>query len=401
MRRIANLFMWLFLLDGCISVTDELLRYNAADEGLLGLRSLVALTVLVMGVVVYGGMLFDRRLPKLVLLPQCLFAFWGLVGLWPLPFFVLSDNLGVIIAGLQVSLGLLPFFVLRGPGRAPFLRQESFTGSGFGVGNLLVGIAPTLFVVPAFLLFFAGAGIVEAIHDGTAGFMTVEARGVTMQERVYRRGTKTVRLVGMIHIGEQSFYDQLTASITEPNALILAEGVSDREGLLTSPFTYNRVAGVLGLSSQESMHLKGKLIVPEDLDKDFAEENSAHPDILRADLDLSDFDAQTVEFLNVLGEKVFSRGDLAEGLKNYNEWVNSNMNQARYETLMYDILTRRNLNLLEYLKKSLGNYDVIVIPWGALHMRGIEEGVKAQGFRLRQTRERLSVDFNGLLAEAG
>ncbi|ORJ62497.1 hypothetical protein [Geothermobacter hydrogeniphilus] len=400
MRILANLFMWMFLADGCLSVIDELLAYNSGVHGLLGVRTLVAFSVVVLSFIIYGAMLFDRRLPKLILLPQSLFAIWGMTGLWPLSFFILSDNLGVIIAGLQVSLGLLPFFVLRGEGRGLLLRPERFAGRGFSAGNLLLGIAGTLFVVPLLLVSFAGAGTVEAINKATAGFMRVDARGISMQERVYRRGDKTVRLVAMIHIGDQSYYDQLAASVAAPHTLVLAEGVSDRGGLLTAAYSYDRVASLLGLSTQRQMPMKGRLIGPDELRGKGEKGEFPGPDILRADVDLSDFDPRTVEFLNMLGRDVFSSDDLASGLRTYNAWINRNMDQERYARLMDDILTRRNRTVLDYLGQALDKYDVIVIPWGALHMRGIEEGVLARGFRLRKTEQRMSVDFSALLKKA-
>lgn len=395
MRSFANLFMGLFLFDGCLSVVDELLRYNTSDDGLLGLRMLVAFVVVTLAFIVYIGLLFDRRLPKLVLLPQTLFAFWGVTGLWPLPFFYLSDNLGVIVAGLQVSLGLLPFFILRGgTGRGGLLKSDRFKGAGFSGRNLLFGILATLVIVPVFLVIFAGAGALELVQNSTAGFMSIDARGITMQERIYKRGDKTVRLTSMIHIGDQDYYDRFAASVDSPRTLILAEGVSDRDGLLTKKFSYEKLAGLLGLSSQQQMPLQGDVIEPADLDHPADKDNLTRPKILHADVDLSDFDAQTVELLNALGRDLFGGDDLAEGILTYNEWVEQNMTQARYETLMYDVLTRRNQVVLHFLEKALESYDVVVIPWGALHMRGIEEGVKARGFRLKDTRERLSVDFD-------
>lgn len=396
MRAIANLFMWMFLFDGCISVADELLRYNSADDGLLGLRLLLAFAVVVQAFVVYVALAFDRRLPKLILLPQTLFAFWGMAALWPLPFFIHSDKLGVIVAGLQVSLGLLPFFMLRGAGRGLLLKREQFQGSGFSLGNLLLGIAGSVILLPIFLLIFAGAGGLEFVHNATAGFMTIDSRGITMEERSYQRGEKIVRLTSMIHVGDQEAYDQFAASVVSGNTLILAEGVSDQDHLLSTDFNFDRFAKSLGLSSQHEMALQGELITAQELEAPREESDLSVTHILRADVDVRDFDPQTIEFLNVLGRQVLGGEDMVTGMLSYNEWVNQNMTQERYETVMYDVITRRNNTVIDYLGKALDKYDVIVIPWGALHMRGIEEGVKAKGFRLKDSRQRLSVDFRSV-----
>lgn len=394
MRAVANLFMWMFLFDGCISVADELLRYNSADDGLLGLRMLIAFAVVIQAFIVYVALAFDRRLPKLILLPQTLFAFWGMAGLWPIPFFVHSDNLGVVIAGLQVSLGLLPFFMLRGgEGRGLLLKREQFLGSGFSFGNLLLGIAGSVVVIPVLLFILACAGGLEFVHNATAGFMTIDSRGITMEDRTYQRDDKIVRLTSMIHVGDQDYYDNFAASVDSGRTIILAEGVSDQDGVLTAQFNYESFANALGLSSQSKMALMGELIAAEDLDLPPAENDLSTPHILRADVDVRDFDPLTVEFLNVLGQEVLGEGDFTAGMVSYNEWVNQNMTQGRYETLMFDVITRRNNTVINYLGKALNKYDVIVIPWGALHMSGIEEGVTAQGFRLKETEKRLSVDF--------
>jgi hypothetical protein len=38
----------------------------------------------------------------------------------------------------------------------------------------------------------------------------------------------------------------------------------------------------------------------------------------------------------------------------------------------------------------------LLIPWGALHMPGLEAEVKQQGFTLQEIRERQSIDFFNL-----
>ena len=57
--------------------------------------------------------------------------------------------------------------------------------------------------------------------------------GEMMTMVVYEKDDKTVTLVGMMHVGEPRFYDELYKSFPE-KALVIVEGVSDREGLLAA-----------------------------------------------------------------------------------------------------------------------------------------------------------------------
>ncbi len=49
-----------------------------------------------------------------------------------------------------------------------------------------------------------------------------------------------------------------------------------------------------------------------------------------------------------------------------------------------DIIIRRNRNLISWIKASRINYREIVVPWGALHLPGIETAILQMGFDLRE-----------------
>jgi len=53
-------------------------------------------------------------------------------------------------------------------------------------------------------------------------------------------------------------------------------------------------------------------------------------------------------------------------------------------------------SVLGYLPKALNRYDTVIIPWGALHMQGIEKAVLAKGFQLEQSQTRQSINFLSL-----
>jgi hypothetical protein len=149
--------------------------------------------------------------------------------------------------------------------------------------------------------------------------------------------------------------------------------------------------------SQDALMFDGRLVTLDEINEpDDEEEEASVPHILRADVDINRFDPQTVEFLNLLGKTLLNRNAAGSGLGAYNNWATEHMSPDLMRTLMADILYRRNSELVRILLLTIGNYDTIVIPWGALHMPGIEAAVVGRGFRFEEQHRRLSLDFRTL-----
>ena len=160
-------------------------------------------------------------------------------------------------------------------------------------------------------------------------------------------------------------------------------------------FSYGKVADLLGLDSQEKLRFPGRLIEAESLDLPLSAEVGT-PDILRADLDLQDFDPRTIEVLNAIGTYLLNSSSLSSGYREFSQWAEQNITPETNQVLMDDLIKKRNQAVLSYLPKGLEKYRTLLIPWGALHMPGLEEAVKERGFSLQDSRERLSIDFASL-----
>ena len=79
---------------------------------------------------------------------------------------------------------------------------------------------------------FAGAA-----QNLLGDYLRISPKGVSLVERVFRKGDQKVYLIGMMHIGQSSFYDDLDARIAAPvegggKRLVLTEGVADGQGIL-------------------------------------------------------------------------------------------------------------------------------------------------------------------------
>jgi len=405
MRFVANLFLILFLADGGASLLDELVSLLYPLAFLSGVRSVLAFSVLVLAVIVYVCLGIDRRLPKRVFLPLILLVFWCPLSVWLFPVLAGNRTYGLLMASVQVALVFLPFSCFRkGESRSLTMPRTIFNTPLFSLRNTLAFGGANLFVFPIVLAMLLLYTANTCMAGYTSGFMRIAPGGLYMTDRVYRRDKLTIRLASMIHVGEKEYYEGLAGSVAPGRTIILAEGVTDDKQLLINRINYGRAAGFLGLTSQEKLLFRGKLIAPEALDQPRVSshgagetERTGSADILRADVDVSAFRPPTILLLNTIGKELQESRSLVKGFVAINDWAEKNISREMNEVIMDDILYRRNREVIRYLGKALDRYDTVVIPWGAMHMKEIEREVLKRGFVLKEERERLSIDFPKLL----
>ncbi|MBU5611325.1 hypothetical protein [Geomonas azotofigens] len=399
MRNLANVFLILFFADGFLSVLDELSSLVAPVAPLAMFRFQVANSVLLLAIPLYLCLGIDRRLPKKLFIPLIAFLFVSPLAAWAFP--VLSDSRLYAVAMSLVQLCVPPLMIARyrdakDPGLT--LPDWRFEGPYFGVRNTLVFAGVNLVFLPVLL-----ATLTLFLADGwaqgnTAGFIRVTPRGLYLAERVYRRGDQTLRLTGMVHVGEKGYYEDVARVPAQGRTVVLAEGVTDKKGALQHHFDYRGVASFLGLASQQKLLFPGRVIDEKGL-RTPAKPADNQPDILVADTDLSAFRPETLRFLDQVGKELGRTPSFAEAALNLNRWAERNVTPEMQEVIMDDILTRRNEVLLGYLDEGLKKYDTILIPWGALHMKGIEAGVLKRGFVLQKEQRRLAIDLKRMLLE--
>lgn len=405
MRVFANLFLVLFLADGGISLIDELVSFFSPLPPLSEFRNLMANAVLLMAVPLYICLGIDRRMPKQVFLPLILFLYGSAVSVWVFPAVSGTPTFGLLMATIQVTLCIIPLSLFRKFDQLSLMMPKAmFEAPFFSLRNSLIFGASNIFIIPCALALFLFCMANSFMTEYTSGFMHLAPDGLRMTERVYRRGNKTVRLAGMIHVGEKRYYDELVGSVAPGRTIVLAEGVTDDENLLRNRLDYGKVAGFLGLASQEKMHFRGREIDEDEFEKTpfragtIAERETGGPaDILRADVDISTFRPSTIRFIDELGKQLKENASLVKGFLSFNAWAEKNVTPEINNVIMDDILYRRNKEVIRHLRKAVDRYDTVVVPWGALHMPEIEDEVVKQGFKLQQERERVSIDFNKML----
>jgi hypothetical protein len=222
------------------------------------------------------------------------------------------------------------------------------------------------------------------------GYLHFAAQGLEVRETTLVKGDHTVHLIGMVHIGDPEFYRTLYKGIPA-EALVLAEGVTDRHNLMKAKPSYDNAARGLGLESQNEFQklLAGSNMVDAPAaspttPQPVAQANPAAPHVLFADIDVSDLSPSTLRFLEAVGT-VFQSPTFAEAMQRYIA-ISQQFKEDEVKGVMDEILTKRNDHVIAAFDKYEPQYRLIYMPWGALHLPGIEDKILARGYKVQSVR---------------
>ena len=364
MQRAVTIFLGGFLLDSALSVADTWLPISP-------LRNFVAWLVFAAAMLLGAISFFTPRLPKRFLWPPAGFLVWASIcGGFPLAF-VAPGNAMPILSGAQLvlAIALLAWRLLT-----PSLPERP----AFSWSNLAISLGVAIVMFPFVIVCAALNGIGVAIETSTSGYVKLRPTGLMLEERQLEKDGHRVRLVSMMHIGEKNFYQSVLSSLpAQGAAIVLLEGVSDREGLIRGRFSYAKVATLLGLTSQETSPLQHAGSTSQ------SASNAAQPPRLeyrRADVDISTFQPLTIDFINTLGG-VLANPTFENAMRIIRDPDSPFLQPGADKIVHRDILENRNAHLLAEIDEALRTHDTVVVPWGALHLPGIEAALEAQGFR--------------------
>jgi hypothetical protein len=385
----ANAFLCAFLLDCGLTVVDGLTSAFGATP-LRGARNVVA------GFVFWGAPLlalvavFARRLPRLALLLLGAGTWWVNFGAPPLGAALASPSLRDVVLGLvqaSFALPVLQWIRRRSGGRAWLLRGPFLPPAR---PRRLRAFALALAAVPlALVVGVAGCGVYLA-ERATGGFIGFGLDGISFDERRYTRGDREVVLVGMSHIGRKGVYDALLSQGDGRPTVVLAEGVTDQRGLLPAEQPFDPLAADLGLDVQPD---------PEEMLDAAAGEWAAadpHVEVEHADLDVSAFRPSTLEFVRLAFRLTAHPAD-GEARQELAALVERPDGGELYQGVVEDLIEKRNRHVLERLDAALERHDRVVVPWGVLHLAGIEAGVLERGFALASSEPRSFLPYEALL----
>lgn len=375
MALLLSLCLGLFLAGGVVSLLDDSLVLIFGLHLLTVVSGLLTCLSFLLVVMVYCLIGLTPLVPKRVVLPVVIFNALALLAVFPTLIYhhnwmIQSDwvlSLGQVLLGLALFFWLKRGFKLRWP----IVEVRHLGNRAFSWANLSVFLLLNVFVLLPSIAVYLALCASLAVGHFTEGFLTLRPRGLILQARKYVRDDgKTIVLFPMSHIAEADFYQAVSQSASS-NSVVLLEGVTDNKNLLTNELSYRRAAKSLGLAEQH-----------DDLDIHQGQ-------LVRADVDVQDFSPGTVDILNLI-TLVHSR-DLNSSTVLL---LTQHPPPPGVEKQLYgDLLLKRNEHLLKELHERLPDSDNFVIPWGALHMPGIEKEIQKSGFHLVETREYVSIRF--------
>lgn len=390
-RWIFGLYLLLFLGDGTLSLADDLLRACGGPEMLAPWRNAMAAAAFWAGFPVIAAMLASPRFPRHILAPPVLFLFWtNACYAFPLNLYSLP-HLTLALSGLQFAWGALLAFLCRVPQTwKPF--HPSFNRPAFAWKHTLLSAAGALGVAAVCLPAFCLSQLITTVHVYTGGYVRVHPDGLYLAERHFRKEDRELRLIGMMHIGRSEFYQELTDGLpSKTRSVVLMEGVTNRQNLPPPLLGYGNVAGNLGLSTQFGSAFDQA--AQDYLEKAEENETDEHPmEFRNADLDLSDFQPETLAYLRQVGV-LYQCRNWRELLQAFQELNRAFPQENPPRQVLEDILHSRNEHLFGQIQASLEEYPIVLVPWGALHLPDIETRARELGFSQTCHTERKVVGF--------
>ena len=337
---------------------------------------LLCLTLLATAVV-YGLMALTPMIPKRIFLPVVLLIFSPAIIALPAAIYSyrLLPQIDWLVSWLQVIavLAILRWLQKGWQLRWPFVADKHLGTRGFSWRNLILFVLLNLFVLLPATLGYVGGCASMAVSHFTDGFMALHPGGLVLQARKYIRDDgRTVILFPMSHIADSDFYRSVSQSVPS-NSIVLMEGVTDTNHLLTNHISYKRAAKAMHLSEQH---------------EDFT---ITQAKVIDADVDVSVFTTNTLAILNLV-MLVHAEGLNEHTLPLVLQFAPT---EEVEQQLFDDLLNKRNAHLLKELQDRLPNSDSFIIPWGAAHMAGISKEIQKSGFHLVGTRDFVSIRFGG------
>jgi hypothetical protein len=260
----------------------------------------------------------------------------------------------------------------------------------FAWRHLLVMAGLSVVLALLLLASLIGGQTVNLVGVMSGHYARITFQGIYLKEKHFTKNGQEVRLVGMSHVADKKFYDQLTASLpTDKPAMVLMEGVTNRNKIPLS-LDYKQMATVLGISTQNKSSFEHKALEYLQAESEGREQSLENPQLRfrSADVDLSSFDPKTIEFLRTISSLY--------GSKNWREFANIylrlNRDRSMQMLVMQDILFKRNEHLLAEIRQTQS--PLVIVPWGALHMPYVEWELRKEGFQEVSQSENRVVSFS-------
>jgi hypothetical protein len=394
---VANAYLLTFAASSAVALVDEIWFAAAGTTPLTEVRNWFSLLTVVFSLLMVVVVALVPQLPKLVFVPLIVAALWFAFGAPPLVAQSADRTASLGLAFLQMILATTAFLIVQLRAGQALLNAQLLPRKN----NVFLRIALASLVVVALIpIGLAGLGawaLVSAAEQQTNGYLRFTWSEIQAREMLMRKDDKTVYLVATAHIAEASFYKEVYKNVPA-HAVILAEGISDVRGLLGGEVSRGEAATFLGLDTQavledlmkptpvettKDVGASGKDVKPKAVeDKPAPPPAKTRPDVVRADIDVSELSATTLRCL---------REDVQLGNAALDDDPDTNAatptcTEADRKVFWDEILYTRNNKLMAAFDALADKYEMFVVPWGALHMPDLQRAFEERGYRAERSR---------------
>jgi hypothetical protein len=360
---LLNAFVALLCLDGALSLLGRGLEALLGVDLLGAVHGLTGLAVVVAAPWVVLALALCSRVPASAFVPGLIVVWWAALGCMPL---LVHWPLGVTLAlaaSLELLAGLWAYARLRQLTGAGWVSEAVLAPGWWRAGYSVAVLGGALVLVPIVTVGWLLWSIAYGVEVTTAGFVRLDANGVQMLQRTYTRDGREVRLLGMMHIGEEEVYEELLREFPVQGSIVLAEGVRGEEAEAAG-LDYGGTARRLGLVMQGPMDALSEIPVRN------------------ADVSADQFSPLT---LRLVANAAVFHGDapLTAKLAAYAELTELIQGHEGdpLAVLLHDVVDLRNAHLLGVIDEVEGQYERLIVPWGAYHLKGIEQGLLERGYQ--------------------
>jgi hypothetical protein len=390
---VANAYLLAFAADAAVSLVDEIWFAAAGTTPLTEVRNWLALVVVAYSLVMAFVVAFVPPLPKLVFVPLIVAALWFAVGAPPLMAATGDRSASFALALVQMTIATAAFLIVQLRAGQTFLAAHLLPRKGHLFLRVVLASLIVVALIPVGLAGLGAWALASAAEQQTAGYLRFTWSEIQARETLMRKGDKTVYLIATAHIAEGSFYKAIYKDVPA-HAVILAEGITDTKGLLGGDASRGEAATFLGLETQAVFEdLLEPVQAGDEAVKDAAPKGKpgdkpvpapvkTRPDVVRADIDVSELSEPTLRCL---------RGDVTVGNAALDDDPNAGAatptcSEADRKVFWDEILYARNNKLMATFDALADKYDVFVVPWGALHMPDLQSAFEERKFRAERSR---------------
>ena len=374
---LLGLCLALFIADAALSIVDDCLIVAFQFHGLSAIRGLIALAAVAMAVGLYALLGLAPIEPKRPFFSIPAFYLASVLVVFPLAIYWYRQiqllAIGLSVCQLVLGLGILYSFRCSLKFSWPLIPEDRLDVGRFNWRGPCAFLLANVFVLLPLVVVYLFLCAARAVDHFSEGFMALHPSGFTVQVRKYVRDDgKVIELFPMAHVANANFY-QKVAQTFPTNSLILMEGVSDNQNLLTNKISYQRMARSLGLAEQKETF------------------KPPSNEVVRADVDVGVFSPETIGFLNLI-MTFHAKGLNAESMMKMTQFAPEPGFEQR---LFDDLLRKRNEHLLEEIHSHLPKTENIMVPWGVAHMPGIAREIQKSGFHLAESHNYVVISFGG------